>query len=70
MSPIIDKIEQETKGKATVKKIDIEANKALQSAYNVQSIPGLVLFKNGEEVWKYTGVISYEDLNKELQKYL
>lgn len=70
MAPIIDQLSTEIKGKAKVEKIDIEANKNLQTAYNIQSIPGLVIFKNGKEVWKHTGVISYEELNNQIKKHL
>lgn len=70
MAPVIDKLQSNYKGKAVVKKIDIEANKALQNHYQIESIPGLVLFKDGKAIWKHTGVIGYEELDSILKKHL
>ena len=70
MSPVIDQVSTEFKGKAKVEKVDIEANKAITAAYQVQTIPGFVLFKDGKKVWSYNGVISYADLSGVIKKYL
>ena len=70
MAPIIEKLQNDYIGKATIEKIDIVTNKTLKNTYNVESIPGLILFKNGKEVWKHTGLISYVDLNKVINQYL
>lgn len=70
MLPIVDKVSDAFKGKAKVEKVDVEANKAIAQAYQVQSIPGFVLFKGGQKVWSHTGTISYEDLSGIIKKYL
>ena len=70
MSPVIDQVSAEFKGKAKVEKVDIEANKVITTAYQVQTIPGFVLFKDGKKVWSYNGVISYADLSGVIKKYL
>jgi thioredoxin 1 len=70
MAPIIEELRKDYSGKAAIEKIDVQANKTLQNVYKVESIPGLILFKNGKEVWKYTGVISYVDLSKKINQYL
>lgn len=70
MSPVIDKISADFKGKAKVEKVDVEQNKLIATAHQVQSIPGFVLFKAGKKVWSHTGVISYEDLSGVIKKHL
>ena len=67
---IFKKLQKEYSGKATIEKVDIVANKTLKDNYNIASIPGLILFKNGKEIWKHTGLISYVDLSKVINKYL
>ena len=62
MIPTIDKLSEAYKGKVTVEKIDVESNRALAEANQVQSIPGFILFKNGQKVWTHKGIISYEEL--------
>jgi thioredoxin len=70
MNPVIDKISTDFKGKARVEKVDVELNKAITAAWQVQSVPGFVLFKSGKKVWSHTGTISYEDLSGIIKKYL
>lgn len=70
MSPIIEELQKDYKGKALVKKIDIEANKTLQNQYQVKSIPGLILFKDGKEIWRHTGLIEFDELSNLLKKHL
>jgi thioredoxin len=70
MNPVIDKVSAEFKGKAKVEKVDVEANKAITTAYQVQSVPGFVLFKGGKKVWSHNGTISYADLSGVIKKYL
>ena len=70
MNPVIEKISADFKGKAKVEKVDVEANKAITAAYQVQSVPGFVLFKGGKKVWSHNGPISYADLSGVIKKYL
>jgi thioredoxin len=70
MSPVMDKVSTDFKGKARVEKVDVEAIKAITTAYQVQSVPGFVLFKQGKKVWSQNGIISYADLAVVIKKYL
>ncbi len=70
MNPVIDKVSADFKGKAKVEKVDVENNKLITAAYQVQTVPGFVLFKEGKKVWSHTGIISYDDLSVVIKKYL
>ena len=70
MSPTIDRIMKEYAEKVKVEKIDVEANKQLQTNYGIQSVPGLIIFKNGTEVWRHAGIMEYDNLTKILNQYL
>jgi thioredoxin 1 len=70
MRPVIEKLAKEYKGKANVEKVDVEANKPITETYKVQTIPGFVLFIEGQKVWSHTGMITYDELSKTLQQYL
>ncbi len=70
MNPVIDKVSNAFKGKAKVEKVDVEANQTITKAYQVQSVPGFVLFKAGKKVWSHNGIISYDDLSGVIKKYL
>lgn len=70
MNPVIDKVSADFKGKAKVEKVDVENNKLITAAYQVQTVPGFVLFKEGKKVWSHSGTISYDDLAVVIKKYL
>jgi len=56
VSPIIDELAQEYAGKINVVKVNIDEDAALSDTYDVQSIPTIVFFKNGNEVSRSSGV--------------
>ena len=56
VSPVIEALAQEYAGKINVVKINIDDDAALSDTYNVQSIPTIVFFKNGNEVSRSSGV--------------
>jgi thioredoxin 1 len=48
LAPVIDRVEKKFDGRATVARVDIDKFGALAAAYQVQSIPTLLLFKDGQ----------------------
>ncbi|MCC8418403.1 MAG: thioredoxin [Rickettsia endosymbiont of Glossina mortisans submortisans] len=49
LTPIIDEISKELKGKVKVLKMNIDENPNIPSEYGIRSIPTIMLFKNGEQ---------------------
>lgn len=70
MSPVIDEIEQEYKGKAVIQRIDIDKSTDVGTAFNISGVPVFSIFVKGEQKWTHNGVISKEKLLAELEKYL
>ena len=62
MSPILEDVSSQIKGKAKVLKIDIDKNPQTASYYNVRSVPTLILFKKGKQVWRQSGVVQSKQL--------
>ena len=55
ISPLVEQIADEYKGKVRVGKLDADANPDVLMRYNVMGIPTLMLFKGGEAVERITG---------------
>ena len=65
MKQIIDEIKSENNN-VKVLFIDADANKELVAKYKIQGVPVFIVFKNSEETYRKIGVVSKEELIKEL----
>ena len=62
MNPILAELATAYVGKMTVAKVDVDDNRALAERFKIQSIPTLVLFKDGKAVDSHTGAMRKEEL--------
>ncbi len=69
-SPILEQVKAKVGDKANIIKVDIDANRELAMKYNVQSVPTLILFKNGEAVWRTVGLQQGSELEKKLYEHM
>src|ERR1700737_3034359 len=70
MAPILKKTKELIGEKATIIKGDIDKNPATANYYNVQGVPTLILFKNGEIKWRQSGVMESNILVQVIDKFL
>ncbi|CAN5429426.1 thioredoxin [soil metagenome] len=70
MPPILKQVKDAMGDKVTIIKIDIDKNPSAASAYKVQSVPTLMIFKNGETKWRQSGVIQTNQLQQVLQQFV
>jgi len=64
MSPVVDKIANDFKGKALVLRLDVDKSREVAKQYGIQGVPVFILFKNGVEKWKQSGITSESTLTK------
>lgn len=57
-SPILREVAAELGEKIRVIKIDVDQNNTLAAQYQIQSVPTLIVFKNGKPVWRQSGVVT------------
>lgn len=69
MHPILEELKAKIGDKAKIVKIDVDQNQDVASQLMIQSVPTLMIFKNGKQEWRQSGVRSASDLEKELEKY-
>lgn len=69
LAPILDEIGSEQPA-LTIGKLDVDANPGAALRYGVQSLPTLILYKNGQEVERIIGFMPKERLLARLKPHL
>lgn len=70
IAPSIDALAKEMSGKAKIGKLDVDQNPITANQYRVQSIPTLIIFKDGKEVDRIVGAQSKEAMMRRLQVFV
>ncbi len=70
MQPILEQVSQQLGDQVRIVKIDVDKNQQLASQLNVSSVPTLAIFKNGEIVWRQSGVQPANVLSEKLKSFI
>lgn len=62
MSPILKELKKELGENITIIKVDVDESPQAAKAYQVKSVPTLILFKNGTILWRQSGVVNKLEL--------
>ena len=70
MKPVLEELKKKMGNKIIILKIDIDKNISLSSEYRIQSVPTLVLWKQGEIIWRQSGALSLNEIEQILLSYI
>lgn len=70
MHPVLEQLKATYGVKIRIIKIDIDKNSAIASQYQIQSVPTLILFKNGNIVWRQSGAMPLNELQNIIAQFL
>ncbi|MBU2906215.1 thioredoxin [Arenibacter algicola] len=62
LAPILKQVKEEMGNALKIVKIDVDKNQSLASTYQVRGVPTMLLFKNGKQVWRQSGVLQKNDI--------
>lgn len=70
VSPILKTLKEEMGDQMKLIKIDVDKNQEIASKYQIRGVPTLMIFKNGNLLWRQSGVTPIENLRAELSKHV
>ncbi|WP_295986333.1 thioredoxin [uncultured Algibacter sp.] len=62
LAPILKEVKKDLEDGIKIIKIDVDKNQHLAAKYQVRGVPTMILFKNGEQVWRQSGVLQKNDI--------
>ena len=68
LAPILTELAQDYEGKAYFAKIDIDRNRRITGQFGVQSVPMVIVFKDGKPVGRLPGLRGYADYDMVLSQ--
>ncbi len=62
MNPILEEVKKSLGDRVSIIKIDVDKNQALAAKYQVKGVPTFMLFKDGKQVWRQSGMLQKDQL--------
>jgi thioredoxin 1 len=70
IAPILEELAGEQAGNLRIAKVDVDDNQGLARQFGVQSIPTMIVFKDGQEVHRMVGARGKAQILADLAPYL
>lgn len=70
MHPVLEQLKSEMGDKVKILKVDVDKNLDLAKSFGIQSVPTLMIFKNGNNLWRQSGAMSAKDLKAKIEIFL
>ena len=64
LSPVLKEVKDSLGDRISIIKIDVDKNQQISSQYQVRGVPTMILFQNGKQLWRQSGVLSKEEIIK------
>ena len=62
--PVLNQVKESLKDRITIIKIDVDKTQEMAQKYQVRGVPTLMLFQEGKQLWRQSGVLTKEEIIK------
>jgi thioredoxin len=66
VAPVLEQLAAEYRGRIKIAKLNVDENPITSSRYGIQSIPTMLIFKNGNQVDKMVGALPRQEIERHL----
>lgn len=70
MQPIVEEFKREMEGTLEVVQVDIDQESSLADFYTIEVTPTFILLRNGEQLWRQSGEMSMERLERAVKEFV
>jgi thioredoxin 1 len=70
ISPMIEQLSNELAGKAVIGKLNVDENPNVSNAFGIQSIPTIIIFKNGKAIDRIIGAMTKSQLLLKISNHM
>ena len=70
MHPVLENLKRQLGESIRIIKVDIDKHQQTAMQYGVQAVPTLMLFRNGQQLWRQSGALSLQQLLAVINPYL
>lgn len=69
MAPILKDLKSDLGDEVVILKIDVDKNNAISAKYQIKGVPTFMLFKEGQLLWKQSGMLQKQDLKDLINRF-
>lgn len=62
LGPILKEVKDSLGERVSIIKVDVDKNQELAAMQQVRGVPTMMLFQNGKQLWRQSGVLSKEEI--------
>lgn len=64
LGPVLKDVKDSLGDRISILKIDVDKNQQISSHYQVRGVPTMILFQNGKQLWRQSGVLNKQEIIK------
>lgn len=64
LGPVLTQVKDSLGERVSIIKVDVDKNQELAATQQVRGVPTMILFQNGQQLWRQSGVLSKEEIIK------
>lgn len=62
LSPVLKQVKDNLGDRISIIKIDVDKNQHIAASYQIKGVPTMILFQNGRQLWRQSGVLSKDEI--------